>query len=126
MDGRRNRRFVGFKLTHYRELDAIAWYQDNSGGKTHPVRLKQANAFGLYDMLGSVMEWTETNYNAVTRVVRGGSWVGSATIARASYRIGEVPAAQYYGIGFRCVEEVRWRLGFCVSATWYSPGGRLP
>jgi formylglycine-generating enzyme required for sulfatase activity len=31
-------------------LDAIAWYRDNSGGMTHPVGLKQANAFGLFDI----------------------------------------------------------------------------
>lgn len=32
-----------------------AWYNSNSGGQTHPVGLKPANAFGLYDMGGQCL-----------------------------------------------------------------------
>ncbi len=40
-------------------LEDIAWYCNNSGGELHPVKKKQANLWGLYDMLGNVYEYTD-------------------------------------------------------------------
>ena len=67
--------------------DKIAWYWENSDEKTHPVALKQANNYGLYDVLGNVWEWTSTRTGSGSyRVIRGSSWYGSAWYLRSAIR----------------------------------------
>ena len=78
------------------QLDEYAWYIKNSpvspfmSGTYHKVGTKKPNAWGLYDMLGNVMEWTLDQYAPYSasaavnpwvrstapypHVVRGGSW----------------------------------------------------
>ena len=46
------------------ELDQYAWFKGNSGNKYHKVGQKKPNAFGLYDMLGNVSEWTMDQYDS--------------------------------------------------------------
>ena len=73
------------------DLNSVAWYRDNSNGTTHPVGLKQANGYGLYDMSGNVWQWMENKYDNEHDwlVRRGGGWGGAASdlsTARRGFR----------------------------------------
>ena len=106
----------GYKYSGSNDADAVAWYEKNSGGKTHPVETKQANELGLYDMSGNVREfcqdwygkyssWSQSNpkgANAgIARVLRGGGWFYDARDVRVSYRGYSTPDIRYYGGGLR-------------------------
>jgi formylglycine-generating enzyme required for sulfatase activity len=111
---------AGSTGSRYGKLDDIAWYWDNSKFSTHPVAQKKPNAFGLYDMLGNVVEWTYTWYwvqlnqeninptgpsTAEYKELRGGGWWDNPDLVRASYRRRFETTDQDYNIGFRCVSE---------------------
>lgn len=48
------------------QLQEYAWFAKNSDGNTQLVGKKKPNPWGLYDILGNVMEWTSDQYEADT------------------------------------------------------------
>jgi formylglycine-generating enzyme required for sulfatase activity len=80
----------------------VAWYVSNSGSQTAEVAQKTANSLGLYDMSGNVAEWCfDWADEAVTRVVRGGSFGGTASLLRIGHANDDSPASKEAYIGFR-------------------------
>lgn len=97
-----------------------AWYDSNSGGKTHDVATKLPNSYKLYDMSGNVWEWCNDWYGAdyyssspgtdptgpasgSDRVDRGGSWFIMESHLRSAIRARDGPVNGSYDYGFRCV-----------------------
>ncbi len=39
------------------QVAAQGWFEGNSGGQLHPVGQKEANAWGIHDMIGNAAEW---------------------------------------------------------------------
>lgn len=108
----------GYKYAGGNNIEVVAWYDGNSGERSHPVATKQPNELGLYDMSGNVWEWCQDWYGVYTqssatnpmgpsagsvRVYRGGSWIDIALHCRSSCRGDDIPDARDDLLGFRLV-----------------------
>ena len=98
------------------DLDQVAWYDENSGFRTHPVATKKANELGLFDMSGNLWEWCQDRYGKYTyeaqvnpvgpqtgphRVARGGAHNSPIGCCRVSIRCGEPPREKDDELGLR-------------------------
>jgi formylglycine-generating enzyme required for sulfatase activity len=109
---------AGSRERYYDTLSAVAWFENNSDDRRHPVGQKAPNAYGLHDMLGNVYEWVLDRYynqyddttdeieeplapNA-SAVARGGAWHSEAKDVRVSNRFAVPPDYADANVGLRC------------------------
>ena len=103
-------------LDKRKKIAEQCWYNDNSGGVTHPIKQKSPNDWGFYDMQGNVSEWCYDRYQPYSdgaavdpagpsigtlRVRRGGTVRDTMTDCRAERRAGTLPVKKLRGVGLR-------------------------
>jgi serine/threonine protein kinase/formylglycine-generating enzyme required for sulfatase activity len=114
---------TGFSFGESADLiGKYAWIYANSLSKSNPVGLLKPNDLGVFDMHGNAWEWCQDSYveyrkggdgevainedireifRGKSRVMRGGSSLGQASVVRSAYRLEVVPMTHFNLNGFR-------------------------
>ena len=106
----------GYKYSGSNEIGDVAWYDNNSGNKTHSVATKAPNELGIYDMSGNLWEWCSDWYGSYSstaqtnptgpdsgsnRIIRGGSWGHDLLDCRVAIRGAIGQTSRSIGFGLR-------------------------
>jgi formylglycine-generating enzyme required for sulfatase activity len=101
------------------KVSATAYHRCDDGFVyTAPVGRLHPNRFGLYDVMGNVLEWVEDCWNDTydsapsdgsawltgdcsRRVTRGGGWSDIPSFVRSANRDGKAPGLRMLNLGFR-------------------------
>jgi formylglycine-generating enzyme required for sulfatase activity len=96
------------------ELTYYAWYNENSGSKTHEVKKKTPNSLNIYDLDGNVREWCWNSYviyvedePKIQRGRRGGHYGQDKSFCTVSNSNSEYPSSRKKEGGFRVVRTVQ-------------------
>ena len=105
-----------YKYSGSNDIDDVAWYIENSGGKSRGVGIKKPNELGICDMSGNLWEWCSDLYGhyenaeltnpkgaslGSLRVFRGGGYYYSAEGSRVSNRDCITSDTRHKYLGFR-------------------------
>ncbi|GAA3584906.1 SUMF1/EgtB/PvdO family nonheme iron enzyme [Snuella lapsa] len=101
----------GYTYAGSNNPNEVAWFEENSDSRPHPVGQLKPNELGLYDMSGNIWEWVSNNKTPYpcdklgnildSKVLRGGSFSHRKGSIRTKDRNARASSMRLPTLGFR-------------------------